>query len=152
MITRIALKGYEHITLTLIDYIEITPKNVLMFILGTNGSGKSSLLSELTPYPGHHTDFKKGGYKIVEFTFEGDEYIAESHYTRGTGIHSLNCITTGEQFNPGGTRRVQIELIETMFGLDKDLIDVLVGVKRFTTMSVTERRMWLKRLCPVETY
>lgn len=150
MITRLALKGYRRVSLFMIDYIDINPQEGLTFILGDNGSGKSSLLRQLTPYPGHNREFEKNGYKIVELTVDQKEYVLTSKFTRGTGIHSFFCKSTGIEHNPGGTRRVQIELVEKFFKWDKNLLDVLVGIKKFTHMSVSERRYWLRRLCPVD--
>lgn len=150
MITRVVLKGYVRVSLYLIDYIELTPQTGLSFILGNNGSGKSSLLRQLTPYPAHKDEFYKNGYKIIELTYEQKDYVLTSLFNRGTGTHSFFCKSTGIEHNPGGTRRVQIELVEKFFKWDKELMEALVGIKQFTSMSVTERRYWLQRLCPVD--
>ena len=63
MIHKIILNNYNRFFLNNITRIEYTPKMKLQLILGSNGSGKSSLISELNPLPINKNDFQEDGYK-----------------------------------------------------------------------------------------
>lgn len=148
--TRLVLSGYVRFMSSDQGYIELTFTSPLQIVLGTNGSGKSSLLTEATPYPSHHSNFVKGGYKIIEGVHNHLHYIVKSEYNGGTGRHSLFCVEEQREYNPGGTYKAQVDLVDEIFQWDRELMDVLLGIKRFTRMSTNERRKWLTRLCPVD--
>lgn len=149
-VIRLILSGYKRLSLSFIDYFEITPKETLQLILGTNGSGKSSVLSEMTPFPSHHSNFVVGGYKKIEVEHHGKLYCLTSTYSGGSGNHSFICTTDDEELNPGGTVKAFQTVVEQTFGWDKGLMDLMLGRTRFTSMSVAERRQWLTRLCSVD--
>jgi len=147
-ISRLVLKHYKRLMLSNIQSFEWTPKSNLMVILGSNGSGKSSVLEELTPLPSHHENFvKPGGIKAVELTHQERQYKLVSTYERGTGSHSF--IVDGEELNPGGTMAVQRQLVEEHFRIDRGVHELAIGLRRFSLMSTKERREWLTRLSPM---
>jgi hypothetical protein len=131
-----------------IKVFEITPRHSLQIILGTNGSGKSSVLEEMSPVPGNKGDYIKGGKKIFECQHNGHAYVLTSHYVHGSGKHSF--LKDGEELNKGETLQIQKELAFQEFGLNKERLDVLLGITRFTSMSVAKRREWLTELSPVD--
>ncbi|MFO5574854.1 hypothetical protein ACLBPA_29410, partial [Klebsiella pneumoniae] len=59
--------------------------------LGSNGSGKSSIISELTPVVSSSSNFKQGGEKHYHCHANGKDYKLISKYNRGTGHHSFLC-------------------------------------------------------------
>ncbi|MFO5842549.1 hypothetical protein ACLBPJ_29810, partial [Klebsiella pneumoniae] len=69
-------------------YFEWTTSKQLMVILGSNGSGKSSIISELTPVVSSSSNFKQGGEKHFHCHANGKDYKLISKYNRGTGHHS----------------------------------------------------------------
>lgn len=148
--TRLVLSGCIRFMTSDLDYIELDFNNPLQIVLGTNGSGKSSLLTEATPYPSHHSNFIKGGYKLIECTHNHLHYVVRSDYNGGTGTHSLFCVEEQREYNPGGTYKAQIDVVQEVFDWDKELMDLLLGLKRFTRLSTQDRRKWLTRLCPVD--
>lgn len=139
-----------------IQSFEWTPTKNLMVIIGSNGSGKSSLLGELSPLPSHYSEFdwesKDGGSKTVHCRHRDHQYVLHSSYTnRGpkTGHHSF--IRNGnEEMNPGGTYQVQLDLCKSEFGLQQDIQDILTGRTKFSQLSTTQRRDWLTRMSPVD--
>ena len=141
-IERLELYGYKRLMLNNINHFTYTPSSNYQIILGTNGSGKSSVLSELSPLPAHSSDFSKDGYKDITITHRGAEYRLVSLFK--TGRHSFRV--DGEEQNPGGTGEVQKRLVEQHFGLTKELHDLLSGGVLFTTMSPSERRKWITAL------
>lgn len=108
-------------------------------ILGTNGAGKSSFLSELNPLPGDHKDFEKGGLKHIVYEHRGAHYETISDFTVGNK-HSL--IKDGIYLLKEGNAKMMSELITQEFGYTKQIRDLCLGKLRFTRMGPTERRQW----------
>lgn len=147
-IKRLLLEKYKRLLLSNIQYFEYTPEKTLQLILGTNGSGKSSVKTELTPWPGNHNDFAKGGRKVIECDHRTHDFYLESIYDRGTGHHTF--IKDGEVLNDNGTLQVQKDLVVREFGLTRDILDLLLDETPFTELSTSKRREWLTRLTPVD--
>lgn len=143
LITKLELKGYKRLLLNNIDLFVYTPESRYQLILGTNGSGKSSVLMELSPLPAHHSNYTKTGYKIVHLSHEGSTYVLSSIFR--TGKHSF-IVNGGEELNPGGTGEVQKRLCETHFEYTKEIHDIMTGEIQLTSMSTAERRKWISTL------
>lgn len=141
-IERLELFGYKRLMLANIQHFIYTPSSAYQLILGTNGSGKSSILYELTPLPAHSSNYTKDGYKDVTITHRGVEYRLISNFK--TGKHSF--VKDGEELNPGGTAQVQKEHVKREFNLTAELHEVLIGQARFTEMSPSDRRKWITML------
>lgn len=142
----IELFKYKRMALNNITLIRITPETKVQTILGTNGSGKSSLLSEMTPLPSNKDNFHKDGYKKISYTHNGKEYFLSSVFNP-TQRHSFKIGQDGEELNPGGTVTVQKELVFQHFGIKQHHHDLITGLEKFTTMSPIRRREWLTELC-----
>lgn len=144
LITRLILDHYRRLMLRNISHFEYTPKDIHQLILGTNGSGKTSVMRELSPLPAHGSDYAKGGYKVVHCTHRGSTYVLTSTFSTSAGRHSM--LRDGVELNPGQTATVQRELVQTWLGLDTELMDVLLDTVRFTQMPALRRREWIMRL------
>jgi DNA repair exonuclease SbcCD ATPase subunit len=131
-----------------IQSLEWTPTKNLMVIIGSNGSGKSSLLDELSPLPSHHTQFEKNGYKTVHCLHKGARYVLHSVYDKGTGHHSF--LRNDVELNEGGTYQIQLDLCKQEFGLQQDIQDLITGRTKFSQLPVNKRREWLTRASPVD--
>lgn len=143
-IKQLELKGYKRLSLNNIDYFKLTPENKIQLILGQNGSGKSSLLKELSPLPALPVEFSKDGYKITEIVHNNSVYILKSIFSSlGNKFH---FIKDSEELNPGGTVTVYKELVKKHFNISNDVHDLMTGVSNFHRMSVAERRNWFTRL------
>ena len=142
-ITCLYLKGYKRLLLRGIEEFRITPTEIQQLIIGTNGSGKSSVLDELSPLPAFSGDYTKGGGKVIKLSHRGHNYVLTSFLELGSK-HSF--LMDEEELNPGGTSTVQKELVFSHFGNDNELHDVLTGRKRFTNMPALKRRDWIMRL------
>ena len=141
----IHLKGFRRLSLNSIESIYITFENLIILILGTNGSGKSSLLSQLTPLPGSPSDYKKDGFKIVELTHKGSTYLLKNIFS--TSGNKYHFIKDGEEVNPGGvTITVFKELVKREFGLTQDIHNLMTGQSNFHSLTVNERRNWFTRI------
>lgn len=145
----VRLTRYKRLMLANIQSLEWTPTKNLMLIIGSNGSGKSSLLAELSPLPSHHSQFEKGGSKTVHCSYKGSTYELNSVYDKGTGHHSF--IRDGVELNEGRTYQIQLDLVNQEFnGLDDEIQDMLTGRTKFTQLPVNKRREWLTRMSPVD--
>ncbi|QVD49383.1 hypothetical protein LUCX_313 [Xanthomonas phage vB_XciM_LucasX] len=145
-IERLELYGYKRLLLNNIRHFTYTPTQTYQLILGTNGSGKSSLLYELSPLPAAAADYIKDGFKIIHLSHRGQQYVLTS--TLKTGKHSFRC--NEEEFNPGGTGEVQKMLVQQHFGITRDIHELMTGELRFTQMSPAERRKWITAISKVD--
>lgn len=143
-ITSLELKGYTRLALSQINYIKLTPINKIQLILGTNGSGKSSLLKELSPLPATHTEYLKGGYKAITIEHNGSTYQLNSLIS-STG-NKYHFIKDGVELNTGLTISTYRELVKKEFNITQDVHDLMTGTMRFHSMSVSERRNWFTRI------
>lgn len=144
----VRLTKYKRLMLKNIQSFEWTPTKSLMVIIGSNGSGKSSVLDELSPLPSHKSQFEEGGGKVVHCTHNGSTYVMESVYDRGTGHHTF--IKDGVKLNDNGTYQMQLDFCKQEFNsLDDNLQDIITGRTKFSQLPVNKRREWLTRMSPV---
>lgn len=145
--TLLRLKGYKRLMRSGIQSFEWTPTKQLMIMIGSNGSGKSSIMDELCPLPAKHRGFLKGGSKEFHCYHNGNLYVLKSEYGHGTGNHSF--IRNDEELNSGGTFKIQEDLCFQEFGLTREFWDILTGRTKFTQMSTAERRKILTKMSVV---
>lgn len=133
-----------------IETLRVKPSLKTQILLGTNGSGKSSVLKiGFTVLPSDKDDFDKGGYKYVKVLHEGKVYELRSELSGKTMSHSFKVWLNEEEFeelNEGHTGAVQRELVREHFGMTASLHNVLTGQLKFTEMSALERREWITLL------
>lgn len=106
---------------------------------GINGSGKSSILNELSPLPANMNDYREDGYKKIILTHNNHTYTLTSQGKR-PGKHSF--LEDDNELNQGGTLTVQLELVKQYFNYTPQIHEILQGRLTFTTMSAKERREW----------
>lgn len=144
-ITKLILHRCKRFYLKGIETFEVNPTMKTQIILGTNGSGKSSLLKiGFTVLPADARDFMKGGYKLVHVLNNGKSYELTTDFTGKAPTHSFIC--NGEELNEGGTAAVQRELVREHFNMTNELHQVLTGQLRFTDMNAQQRREWITML------
>ena len=141
LIHRLVLNKYVRLMLREISYFEYRPTHVHQLIIGGNGSGKSSVMHELSPLPADRDDYLSGGYKLIELTHGNQDYVIRSDFKERSAKHSFVC--AGEELNPGGTATVQKALVLQHFSLTPELFEVLIGETRFTAMAPLKRRDWI---------
>ena len=145
-ITNLELFRYNRLKLTNIELFVYNPTEPLQLILGTNGSGKTSLMLEMSPLPALHTDYGDNGYKKITLEKNKDIYVLTSSFKHK---HEHSFIKNGVELNPGFTITVQKELVKQEFSLTQEIHELLISQSSFTLMSVSERRMWFTKLSPV---
>lgn len=145
-ILKVVLHKFKRFLLTGVETFTYTPTAPLQLILGTNGSGKSSLMAELSPLPASHLDFSLDGYKQIEVVSNNSNYILLSTFN---GVQKHSFIKDGNELNSGNTVTVQRELVKQEFGITPEIHDLLVSQSNFSLMSVNDRRVWFTKLSDV---
>lgn len=143
-ITLFRLSKYKRLMMSNIQSFEWTPTKNLLIMIGSNGSGKSSIMDELSPIPSRHSNFEKSGEKEFHCSHNGSRYVLLSKYGHGTGSHSF--MRDNVELNVGGTFKVQEDLCYQEFGLTKELHDICTGRIKFTQLSTSKRREILTRM------
>jgi len=143
-LTRIVLEGCKRLIVAGTHYFEFKPESDQITIIGTNGTGKSTIMNAWTPLPHASKEFIKGGKKITEWEHKGSYYEVISVYDGGGGSHTM--IKDKVPLIEEGTASVLTQLCKEHFAVDKELHELMIGKKRFTTMSVNERREWIMRI------
>lgn len=131
-----------------ISKIKITFNKIVQIIIGKNGSGKSSLLRELSPLPPSNDEYGKGGYKHCFIEHNKSVYELMSH-TGSPSRHSF--IRDGVELNDSKTLNAQKILVKDHFGYTQEIHDLLLGLVdgvSFTKMSPSDRREWMMALYP----
>lgn len=146
-IISLTLIGYKRLLLRNIRKFVITPKEIVQLILGTNGSGKSSVIEQLSPLPADPAAFTKDGSKVIEILKQNRHYICSSTFSP-SAKHSF--LMDGEELNVGGTGKVQKDLVREHFGITSEIHDLLRGDEKFTLMSPARRREWFTMLCDTD--
>lgn len=137
------MEGSRRLMLNNINKLHFKPTNLYQIILGTNGSGKSSVVNAASPMPADPKDYIKGGQEMTKWEHEGHEYVCTSSFKSGSK-HSM--LKDGVELNPGGTISVQRELCWQEFRMTDQLHELITGQVLFTDMSVADRRKWLTML------
>ena len=129
----IILHKYLRLSLSDIETFEMDCTNPEQVIIGTNGSGKYSIMQELTPIPAHKRNFSKGGYKTIYIRHNHSLYKLVSDFKAGNN-HEFwvanddvdHLAAVYENLNPGRTYKVQLSLVEEHFGFTRDIVDLFV--------------------------
>lgn len=146
-ILELELDLYKRLALNHIRHFKIELKELVQLILGTNASGKSSILYELSPLPANHKSYHKGGKKRILISHLNKTYELISDFADGQDHY---FIVDGENLNVGRTVTVQKELVKEHFGLTVEIHEVLLGYEQFTLMSPSRRRELLTTFCSVD--
>lgn len=146
-ILEVILHRFKRFGLAGIETITYNPEQDIQVIIGTNGSGKSSLLNELNPLPPRTEDMLLGGYKTITLTHRGAKYRLHSAYEKHNRHSFVEVTDAGEiELNQGGTSTAQKTLIERIFGINYEIMKILIGRTTFTQMAPIKRRDWILKL------
>lgn len=121
--------------------ITIRPTKRIQQVLGTNGCGKSSLLSiGFSPLPANHNDFDLGGGREVHIYRHGRRYILEERFDADK---YYSFIVDEVEKNDGHTITAQLELVKEHFNYSREIHEFVTGKIQFTKLSPNERRDWI---------
>lgn len=125
--------------------IVIRPTKRIQMVLGTNGSGKSSIVSiGFSPMPADlKADFHPGGGREVHIHDRGRKFKLEERYDQKM---YYSFIVDGEEKNDGHTITVQLELCKEYFNYTREIHDFITGKTQFTKLNAQQRRDWVARM------
>lgn len=140
------IAGFTRLALRDIKSFKLKPVNKLQMILGTNGSGKSSLINELTAVASKPADFEKGGYKKITIKRKNHIYdcICDFSGPKNRFAISRDDLTLYD----GHSSEAYNSIVSQELGETADIHSVRIGAKRFTTMDTDARRKWFTSLSP----
>ncbi len=138
--------GYKRLSLREIKSVKLKPVNKLQMILGTNGSGKSSLLDELSAVVSKRDDFDKGGYKKITLQRKNNIFHCECDF-RETKNRFLLKMNDEIQYE-GHSSEAYSSKVAELIGDTAEIHSIRIGSKRFTTMDTDSRRKWFTKLSP----
>ena len=142
-ITYISLVGYKRFMLSGTERFSMKIESALQLIIGLNGSGKSSLVWELSPLPAEKSDFTKTGSKEIRIEHNSVNYTLSSNFGN-KHVHSF--LIGEEEKNPGGTVSVQRELVKEYFGITNEILELLQGKETFVGLDASQKKAWFLRL------
>lgn len=143
-------KGYRWFMLGAHDTVTWTPMSIEQVILGSNGSGKSSLMAEIYNIVPSSDSFEVGGGKEEILQVGSRLYKATSMFPTKAGHHSFQISDDGEtwtELNESGLQTDQKMLVQEYLNLDPDLCDLMTDKVRFSKMDPSARRAWMMRIC-----
>lgn len=133
------LNGFKRFPFIANKQFELTEEILekkLIIINGINGSGKSSLLNELTPLPSDKNDFTKDGYKEIIIEHDKNIFRLICDFSNNNYLFYLN----DENLNVSGNITTQRELVEKYFNINDNIHRLLIGSDNFTELSLLQRK------------
>lgn len=148
----IELHKCKLLDLTDIQTIRIDFRERFHWILGSNGSGKSSIVKECTPLAFEAENFEDGGYKKTYWQV-GDRILElSSHKNPKRNTHHFFEIVDGIpiELNPGHTSTVYKNLVQEHFGITRETHQVATGKLRLTKMDAGSRKSLFTSLSAID--
>lgn len=143
----IYLEGFKALALSEIKSFHFKPNEKTQTIIGTNGSGKTSIMREMNPNPASRADYESGGKKISVWHHENETYTLSSSFEKGN-THSFIRHSDNKELNPSSTSGVQKELVESIFNYTDLTHKVLTGAIKFNVLGPGQRKELLMSISP----
>lgn len=136
-------------------------KNNLVIIAGPNGSGKTSILSELHPFANSgNMDVRNDaclimegcdGYKEIHIQDNDDSYVIKHNYLYKNKTKSVKSFISknGTELNANGNVKSFKEAVLDNLGLDQDLLKIMrlgSNVTSLTDLKSTNRKSFATKL------
>lgn len=146
IITRLLLVNYTRMSEAGISRFLFEPDSAhtLQLILGSNGSGKSSLFHVLWPLPADANDFTANdGLFEIDFQYKGHQYQIRSVFAEKSYHH---FIKDGIELNDDHKIGMCYTLCEEHFKVTNEIRNLALGYEKLTTMGPARRRYWMVKL------
>jgi DNA repair exonuclease SbcCD ATPase subunit len=144
--------------LTLVDYNMLKSSGIeklsvdfnqdVEIIIGANGSGKSSVLRQLSTTPSVRSVFGDKGNKVLILEHNGTYYRLESDYTKPSSPHLFYEGDSEDNLNVGRTTQTQIELIGHHLGITPLVDDLIMNRFVFPKWTASKRKEFLMGVNP----
>lgn len=147
-LVKVIIQGLKYFTLSEIKKIEIDLKAPVNIILGSNGSGKSSLLRAIGFLPANRKDYHQDGFIEHYFKDNENEIVLGSYFKNKSKPHSFKL--NGEELNPSGVTQIQIELLEKHLRYTENVRDLSFMMMDFVHMTASQRKEFFVNTSPVD--
>ena len=142
-----------------IDFTKVNSDNNIVLFQGSNGTGKSCLLSTLHPFSGTMDDRSEiilpneNGYKEIHIQNGSDEYVIKHHYFNKKKTKQIKSYISknGEELNDNGTVRSfeeivknELDVVPSFFILSR----IGSNVKNFIGLKPAERKNYMSKFLP----
>lgn len=130
--------------------------NKIVMLLGENGSGKTTILSQLHPFKRSFDDRKtvtipgKDGLKEIHIVDGDNKYEITHTYPANDKAAKSFCKKNGEEINPTGSVTALSELLQKELGVTTDYFNIgKIGsnVSNFVDATPSERNNYINSLC-----
>jgi len=147
-IRKIYLKDYKPL-ITISNIHEITlilDERSINCVLGDNGSGKTSILKELTPFPPVSTSFLNTGKKELEIVHDEIDYVIKTDFNNKEHTHSF--MRGAEELNISGKSNVQLDLCLKHFGYSTFIDKLFSNNFKISELRKHERKELFFKIYP----
>lgn len=115
----------------------------VQLIVGSNGSGKSALLRQLSPVPSSRSMFGKDGYRCLVIEHDGIYYKLESEYQKSSSPHLFTIGEDTTNLNLGRTTETQRELLLEHLRITPFVDDLIMNRFTFPKWTPAKRKEFL---------
>ena len=147
-INYVLLKGFKRFNNSRISEFEAEFESPIQVIVGSNSSGKSSLLKELSPLPSIRTDYEKDGLKELHITHDNHSFVLKTDFSNRVSPHSFKM--DGVELNDGHTSDVQEELSIKHFGFTPAIRNLVYSKTQLCSMTPSARKEMFLNINPMD--
>lgn len=144
-ITQLILRDHNGLRVSRIREIEINIDDDTQLIIGSNGSGKSSIMHELFPFPQIKSSFGSHGFKKLCFTHDNHDYILIYEVGKGHLFYKDDV-----NLNISGTNEIQKDLIKEHLGITNEIHTILKCALPICDMLPSQRKKILMNMNPTD--
>lgn len=155
MFKSISLVGYKRLNDSGIKSIKIDFTGGLHLFIGSNGSGKTSLMEQLSVFPPSKDDFEIGGSKEIIWISSGKSIKLSAYFDTKPMFSFIVYGPNGSQseMNENGSVGIQKDLVLDEFGVTGRLQSVIMRsteASGFSGMSPSARREWISVVSDID--
>lgn len=147
-ITYALLRGFKRFHNSRISEIEASFESPVQIILGSNGSGKSTYIKELSPLPSIRSDYEPGGLKELHIEHNNHHYVLKTDFTNKVSPHSFTL--DGVELNEGHTSQIQEELAIKHFAFTPAIRNLIYGKVAVCSMTPVNRKNMFLAINPMD--
>lgn len=152
LVKLIVIQGYIPLLNNGVQVFEWRPSEGITGILGSNGSGKSSIMRIASPLSGERAMFDDTGSVYIEYynDLDGINYGVGYECSGNKLVHHFYKGEELEELNRGGTGKEQDALAEQIFGYTKTIHQCLTGKIKFSLASPSKRASLLQDVVSID--
>ncbi|WRM43503.1 hypothetical protein [Staphylococcus phage LY01] len=132
-------------------------KNNMIMLLGDNGSSKTVILSQLSPYRESNDQRRdiiienEKGLKEIDYIKDNDLYEIKHHYGKNSSQNKSFIKKNGEELNENGGIKLFNEIVDKELGVSKEYFTVgRLGdnVSNFIDYTTGDRKSYINKFVP----